>query len=73
MPASGEPADRAAVAVALRHWQADADFAGARDRAALADLPEAERRLWQRLWGDVADTLARAQATSPAQKKSNTK
>jgi hypothetical protein len=46
MPASGKPGDRGAVEVALRHWQADADFARARDRA---------------------------QATSPAQKKSNTK
>jgi tetratricopeptide (TPR) repeat protein len=45
----------------MRHWQADADFAGVRGQKALAQLPVAERQLWQELWGQVADLLARAQ------------
>jgi hypothetical protein len=71
--ASGKPGDRAAVEVALRHWQADADFASVRDRAALAGLPEAERWLWQKLWDDVAAMLARAQAKTSPEKKSDGK
>jgi hypothetical protein len=30
-----------------------------RQPEALAKLPEAERHQWQKLWQDVADTLAR--------------
>jgi tetratricopeptide (TPR) repeat protein len=71
--AGGKPADRAAVEVALRHWQADADFAGVRDRAALARLPEPERQPWQQLWGDVADTLARAQRQATPTKQPDKK
>jgi serine/threonine-protein kinase len=56
----------ARVAKVLQHWLADPDFAGVRGPQALAKLPEAERQLWQKLWKDVADTLARAQATGPA-------
>jgi hypothetical protein len=29
------------------------DFAGVRDREALARLPERERQAWQQLWADV--------------------
>jgi Flp pilus assembly protein TadD len=43
----------------LRHWQADADLAHVRDREALAELPEPERKRWQKLWADVAALLAR--------------
>jgi serine/threonine-protein kinase len=56
----------------MRHWLADPDFAGVRGAKALARLPEAEREPWQTLWTDVADVLARAQATKP-QKKSDSK
>jgi hypothetical protein len=48
----------------LQHWQQDPDFGGVRGPEALARLPEAERQAWQKLWGDVADTLARAQGTA---------
>jgi tetratricopeptide (TPR) repeat protein/serine/threonine protein kinase len=51
----------------MRHWQQDKDFAGVRGDQPLAKLPEAERAAWQKLWADVADTLARAQA-EPAPK-----
>jgi serine/threonine protein kinase/tetratricopeptide (TPR) repeat protein len=56
----------------MRHWLADADFAGVQGAKALARLPEAEREPWQTLWTDVADTLTRAQSTKP-QKKSDSK
>jgi serine/threonine-protein kinase len=44
----------------LRHWQADADLAGVRDRDALAKLPADERRAWEALWVDVAALVNRA-------------
>jgi hypothetical protein len=54
----------------MQHWLADADFAGVRGPDALARLPEAERHAWQQLWADVAETLARAEATgAPAEKE----
>ena len=57
----------------LRHWLADADLAGVRGPQSLARLPEAERQPWQKLWGDVAYTLARAQGNATPQKKSAAK
>src|SRR5262249_47529760 len=44
--AKNSPEARAAVAQAMRHWQADADLAGVRGPEALARLPEAERQPW---------------------------
>jgi serine/threonine protein kinase/Flp pilus assembly protein TadD len=44
----------------MQHWQQDTDFAGVRGPEALAKLPEAERLEWQKLWADVAGTLAQA-------------
>jgi hypothetical protein len=38
---------------ALRTWREDTDLAGVRDPAALAKLPEPERKGWQSLWADV--------------------
>jgi hypothetical protein len=60
-PATGKPADRAAVQQALRHWQADPDLAGIRDAAALARLPAEERTAFARLWADVAELLKKAE------------
>jgi serine/threonine protein kinase/tetratricopeptide (TPR) repeat protein len=54
----------------LKHWLEDTDFSGVRGVEALAKLPEAERQPWQKLWADVADLLARAQAKTRPQKKS---
>jgi eukaryotic-like serine/threonine-protein kinase len=64
---------RSSVQQKLRLWQQDADFAGVRGTA-LAKLPEAERRAWQRLWADVEHTLRklRDQPTSDSQKKPST-
>jgi serine/threonine protein kinase/Flp pilus assembly protein TadD len=57
----------------LQHLLADPDCAGVRGPAALAKLPEAERQPWQRLWDDVADTLARAQREISPEQKANAK
>jgi hypothetical protein len=46
----------------MHAWQQNPDFAGVRDAAALARLPEAERAGWRQLWDDVAATLAQAEA-----------
>jgi serine/threonine-protein kinase len=54
---SGAAGDRALLARTLRHWRDDADLSGVRDREALANLPEAERTEWQKLWSDVARSL----------------
>jgi serine/threonine-protein kinase len=52
------PVDQLGVARELRRWLSDGDLAGVRDEA-LAALPEAERRPWQKLWTDVAGLAAR--------------
>jgi tetratricopeptide (TPR) repeat protein len=43
----------------LRRWLEDPDLAGVRGEPALAQLPEAEREPWRRLWADVADALGK--------------
>ena len=63
----------ATVTEVLQHWLADTDFSGVRGPAALARLPEAERQGWQKLWDDVADTLARLQRKTPPEKKAHVK
>jgi serine/threonine protein kinase/tetratricopeptide (TPR) repeat protein len=57
----------------LEHWQKDAEFRGVRGEESLARLPEAERQSWRQLWDDVARTLARAQAATVPEKKSDMK
>jgi hypothetical protein len=52
--------DRGLVQRTLKHWQKDSDLAGVRDQAALANLPEAERQAWQKLWADVGDILKKS-------------
>jgi hypothetical protein len=54
----------------LQHWLESRDLAGVRGPQALAILPEAEPRLWQTLWDDVAGTLARAQRKATPEKSS---
>jgi hypothetical protein len=54
------------IAGGLQHWLRHPYFAGVREPDSLGRLPETERQVWQRLWTDVADTLARAEgATAP--------
>ena len=50
----------------MRHWQEDPDFAGVRDTAAVAKLPEAERAAWQTLWADVAELIKRSDQPAAA-------
>jgi serine/threonine-protein kinase len=50
---NNDPKAREAVQQKLKHWQADADFAGVRDKSALDKLPQAERAAWQKLWAEV--------------------
>ena len=54
------PQDRAVLVAVLRRWQNDPALAGVRDASALAKLPSAERARWQKLWADIATTLAKA-------------
>jgi tetratricopeptide (TPR) repeat protein len=42
----------------LSAWQTDPALAGVRDTAALAKLPDPERRQWQHLWEDLAALVA---------------
>jgi hypothetical protein len=53
------------IADDLQRWLGDTPFAGVRQPEALSRLPKAERQAWQRLWADVADTLARAEGRIP--------
>ncbi len=81
LEAMGRPLDKGAdparlatgVGNVLRLWQADPDLAGVRGPEALAQLPEAERQAWKKLWDDAADVLARAQAKTTPEKKSDPK
>jgi serine/threonine-protein kinase len=59
---AGPPQARAAIVQTLQHWTEDTDLAGVRDAAALAKLPEAERKEWQALWADVDRLLKQAGA-----------
>jgi serine/threonine-protein kinase len=45
----------------LRHWQADTDLAGIRDREALARLPKEEQEECRNLWAEVAGVLKKAE------------
>jgi tetratricopeptide (TPR) repeat protein len=63
----------ATVARVLQAWLADAGFAGVRGSEALVKLPEAERRPWRSLWGDVDDALARTQGKIAPDKKPDAK
>jgi hypothetical protein len=58
---------RPLIAGRMQQWLADNDLAGVRGEA-LAKLPEAERPAWQKLWTDVANTLAAAEEKTAAGK-----
>jgi tetratricopeptide (TPR) repeat protein len=57
----------------LQSWLADTGFAGVHGPEGMAKLPEAERRPWRILWGDVEDALTRAQGKITPQKKPDAK
>jgi tetratricopeptide (TPR) repeat protein len=54
------PEARPIVRHRLRIWLKDPDLISLRDKAALDNLPAAERDAWQRLWADVGSLLKRA-------------
>jgi hypothetical protein len=56
---------RSLVRQQMEHWQQDGDFAGVRGVEALARLPQAERRNWEKLWQSV-QALASKAAAAPA-------
>jgi Flp pilus assembly protein TadD len=58
---SDKPQERTTVQQQMKHWQADADFTGVRDKDALAKLPAEECAAWQQLWADVAAVLKRTE------------
>jgi len=63
----GPDKDPPVVAQKMQHLLRDPDFVGLRGPEALGQISEAERQQWQKLWADVADTLAKAQGkTAPA-------
>jgi serine/threonine-protein kinase len=60
--------DRQTAQQALLHWQKDPDLAGVRG-AALAKLPEGERKAWRQFWTDVEETLIKAQGKKGSKEK----
>jgi hypothetical protein len=61
------------VASDLQRWLGDPNFAGVREPEALARLPDPERQAWHKLWAEVADTLTRAEGTTPPEPKAGGK
>jgi serine/threonine-protein kinase len=57
---TGPPQARATMQGKLKHWQADSDLAGVRDKAALQKLPAQEQEDWRRFWQEVAALRDRA-------------
>ncbi len=59
--ADNRPQGRARLRRQLRTWQQEADLAGLRDAAALANLPDDEEAACRKLWTDVAGLLKKAE------------
>jgi hypothetical protein len=57
---SANAQQRGVIAQTLQHWKDDTDLAGVREPAALAKLPEAERKAWPARWREVETLLAKA-------------
>jgi tetratricopeptide (TPR) repeat protein len=55
-PATAEP-----IRKDLQSWLDDADLSSVRDAKGRVTLPQEERAIWMKLWGDVRDLLDRAQ------------
>jgi len=64
-----EPEKARHLTIALKNWLADPDFAGAREPAAQARLPEAERQAWRKLWTDICDLHKRAREKAAPEQK----
>ena len=63
--ASGAPRDRDLVLRAMRQWRKDTDLVAVRDAEGLASLPEADRRDWLALWGEVDALMRKAGEPNP--------
>ncbi|MFO0889983.1 MAG: tetratricopeptide repeat protein [Isosphaeraceae bacterium] len=59
---SGPPQAQPFVVQTLKRWREDADLADVRDAAALAKLPQSERKDFQALWNEVEALLRRLEA-----------
>jgi tetratricopeptide (TPR) repeat protein len=57
---SGTPKDAAQLQRVFGTWQLDLALAGVREADRLALLPATERAAWQKLWADIATSLAKA-------------
>ena len=56
-----EPAAKQTVRQRMEHWQKDTDLASVRDKAALDQVPEDERKDWRQLWDEVAALLKKVE------------
>jgi serine/threonine-protein kinase len=54
------PSGKKRVREHLMHWRHDTALASVRDQAALAELPDDERRAWRQLWQEVDALLDKA-------------
>jgi hypothetical protein len=59
------PQVRASVGHTVQHWKADADLAGIRDAAGLANLPADEQKACRALWAEVDVLSMKAQEARP--------
>jgi serine/threonine-protein kinase len=66
---SGMLHDREIAKQVLRGWRREPGFAGVRDPAALAKLPDEERQAWQKLWHEVEAALTATNAPRPIMNK----
>jgi eukaryotic-like serine/threonine-protein kinase len=62
--ATDSPKNGHEVELMLLSWRADIELTGVRDKAGLADLPEAERNEWQAFWLEVDRILTNLRAHS---------
>jgi eukaryotic-like serine/threonine-protein kinase len=62
---SGPPTARPTIVFTMQHWRRDVDLAAVRDAAALAKVPEAERKEWQAIWEEVDALIRKASDAKP--------
>jgi hypothetical protein len=62
---NGPSQARQLIAQAIRRWRGDFDLAGLRDEAALAKLPEDERKACRALWAEVDAFVNKARDAKP--------
>jgi serine/threonine protein kinase len=65
----GKPPVGRTLRESLQNWQDDTDLLGVRHPLPLANLPQAEREAWHKLWYDVGDLIAKAAASNSEPKR----